>query len=391
MRMATDPRKTHGGTTGVLSALDRITGETTRLELLPETETGSYARVREELVPRGRGSYRLVGEVARGGMGSILRAYDADLGRHVAVKILHPELARNPESVQRFVEEAQIGGQLQHPGVVPIYELGLTADERPYFAMKLVKGQTLAALLRSRSSPEDQRRRLLDIFEDLCLTMAYAHSRGVIHRDLNPSNVLVGNFGEVQIVDWGLAKVMPRHDPGEGATVIHTLSSRGASSHESSQAGSLMGTIAYLSPEQARGQVDFVDQHADVFSLGAILCEILTGQPPYIGDPETVLTRAATGDLAETHRRLQASGAEPEVIALACECLTKLIESRPHDAQSVAQRVSAFLASLEERARHAQHDIERAHALTASAVRSRNLAFGIAALCAAAAAFFALR
>ena len=112
--------------------------------------------------------------------------------------------------VRRFVEEAQIGGQLQHPGVVPIYELGTLADHRPFFAMKLVKGHTLAQLARRRKEPADDLPRFLSIFEAVCQTMAYAHARGVIHRDLKPSNVMVGSFGEVQVMDWGLAKVLPR-------------------------------------------------------------------------------------------------------------------------------------------------------------------------------------
>ena len=195
--MATDPRIRTSVAPGVLAAIDRIAGEAPRLELKPEFETGAFPKMREEQVPRGGGVYRVVGEVARGGMGMVLRAHDADLGRDVAIKVLHPELARQSESVQRFVEEAQIGGQLQHPGVVPVYELGLTSDERPYFTMKLVKGRTFAAFLAQRKSPDEDRRRWLDVFESLCQTMAYAHSRGVIHRDLNPTNVLIGNFGEV--------------------------------------------------------------------------------------------------------------------------------------------------------------------------------------------------
>ena len=118
----------------------------------------------------------------------------------------------NPEVVSRFIEEAQIGGQLQHPGIAPVYELGTfpEPDRRPYFAMKLVKGQTLAALLHERTNPPHDLPRFLAIFEQVCQTMAYAHARGVIHRDLKPSNVMVGSFGEVQVMDWGLAKVLPR-------------------------------------------------------------------------------------------------------------------------------------------------------------------------------------
>ena len=159
--------------------------------------------------------------------------------------------ATTPTLVRRFVEEAQIGGQLQHPGIVPIYELGAFADRRPYFAMKLVKGQTLAALLAARPSPADGLPRFLAIFEQVCQTVAYAHARGVIHRDLKPSNVMVGGFGEVQVMDWGLAKVLPRGGVADDATagkvpsqetVIATARSGGDSDADLSRAGSVMGT-----------------------------------------------------------------------------------------------------------------------------------------------------
>ncbi len=154
--------------------------------------------------------YRVDGEIARGGMGTVLKGRDADLGRDVALKILRDDYRDDTNMVRRFVEEAQIGGQLQHPGLVPIYELGTLADRRPFFAMKLVKGHTLAQLLAQRGGPADGLPRFLVIFQAVCQTMAYAHARGVIHRDLKPSNVMVGSFGEVQVMDWGLAKVLPR-------------------------------------------------------------------------------------------------------------------------------------------------------------------------------------
>src|SRR4029077_3530448 len=150
--------------------------------------------------------YRIDGEIARGGMGAILKARDPDLGRDVALKVLRDDLREHADMVRPFVEEAQIGGQLQHPGVVPIYELGTLADRRPFFAMKLVKGRTLSALLAERAGQGEDQPRLLGIFEQVCLTMAYAHVRGVIHRDLKPSNIMVGSFGEVQVVVWGRAK-----------------------------------------------------------------------------------------------------------------------------------------------------------------------------------------
>ena len=154
--------------------------------------------------------YQLFGEIARGGMGAVLKGRDIDLGRDLAVKVLLESHRDKPELVRRFVEEAQIGGQLQHPGIVPVYELGAFADRRPYFTMKLVKGRTLADILRARKSPAEELSRFLNIFESIGQTMAYAHVRGVIHRDLKPSNVMVGSFGEVQVMDWGLAKVLPQ-------------------------------------------------------------------------------------------------------------------------------------------------------------------------------------
>ncbi len=177
----------------------------------------------------GPGGLQLLGEIARGGMGAVLKGRDPDLSRDLAVKVLLDRHRDDPDLLRRFVEEAQIAGQLQHPGIVPVYRLGMLADRRPYFTMKLVKGRTLAALLDDReprprglaggaeAGADGDRRPLFDdlprfiaIFEQVCRTVAYAHSRGVIHRDLKPSNIMVGGFGEVQVMDWGLAKVMAR-------------------------------------------------------------------------------------------------------------------------------------------------------------------------------------
>lgn len=152
--------------------------------------------------------YQMHGEIARGGMGAILQGRDVDLGRDVALKVLLEAHRDRAELVERFVEEAQIGGQLQHPGIVPVYDLGRFPDGRPFFAMKLVKGQTLAKLLLDRTDLSPDRTKLLKIFEQMCNTLAYAHARGVIHRDIKPSNVMVGSFGEVLVMDWGLAKVL---------------------------------------------------------------------------------------------------------------------------------------------------------------------------------------
>ncbi|MDP1805537.1 MAG: serine/threonine-protein kinase, partial [Acidimicrobiales bacterium] len=268
-------------------------------------------------MPRGADNrYQLLGEIARGGMGVVLKGRDPDLGRDLAFKVLRAELAGKPAAVQRFIEEAQVGGQLQHPGVVPVYDLGRFADGRPYFAMKLVKGCTLADLLAERPSPTADRGRFLQIFLQVCQTVAYAHAKGVIHRDLKPANVMVGAFGEVLVMDWGLAKVLPRggiadeekanlasggrQPPGfEEPTVIHTARS-GSGAGSETQAGSVMGTPAYMPPEQAGGEIDQLDERADVFGLGAVLCVILTGKPPYVADSaDAVRLMAVRGKLAD--------------------------------------------------------------------------------------------
>ena len=180
--------------------------------------------------------YEIHGEIARGGMGVILKGRDRDLGREVAIKVLDKKHADNPALVERFIEEAQIGGQLQHPGIVPVIEVGRRPDRRPFFAMKLVKGRTLARLLADREDPAADRHTFLAIFEKVCQTLAYAHSRSVVHRDLKPANIMVGAFGEVQIMDWGLAKVLgsrsaEREEPASAdqamATVIETVRSTG--------------------------------------------------------------------------------------------------------------------------------------------------------------------
>src|SRR5262245_14344791 len=182
-----------------LLMMERLKPASDELSSHPPGGAGEAGRLPERL-----GDYRILREVGRGGMGVVYEAVQEALGRHVALKDLKEGLKDRPELVRRFVEEAQIGGQLQHPGIVPIYELGTFADRRPFFSMKLVKGRTLAAILAERQPGDGPR--LLVIFHAIAQTMAYAHTRGVIHRDLKPSNVMVGSFGEVQVMDWGLAK-----------------------------------------------------------------------------------------------------------------------------------------------------------------------------------------
>jgi serine/threonine-protein kinase len=332
------------------------------------------------------GRLQLLGEVARGGMGVIIKGRDNDLGRDLAVKILLEQHRDKPDLIRRFVEEAQISGQLQHPGVVPVHELGTLADHRPYFAMKLVKGRTLAVLLAERVGPAADQPRLLGIFEQVCLTMAYAHVRGVIHRDLKPSNIMVGSFGEVQVMDWGLAKVLPRggieDDAGAGRirheTVIQT--GRTGTDADLSQAGSVMGTPAYMPPEQASGDIDRLDERADVFALGSILCEVLTGQPAFTGRTVGEIQRmAARGDLTGALGRLDACGADSGLVGLARHCLACEPEDRPRNAGAVAERLTSYLAGVQARLRTAELARVEAQARAEEEAKRRRLQVGLVA------------
>src|SRR5262249_17980137 len=216
------------------------------------------------------GRYRIEGELGRGGMGVALRGHDPALRRTLAVKVLREDHAGRPDLERRFLEEAQLTGQLQHPGVPPVHEIGRLPDGRPFFSMKLIQGQTLADLLRGRASPSEGLPRFVAIFAQVCQAVAYAHARGVIHRDLKPGNVMVGAFGEVQVMDWGLAKPLSHEESAEGpprpeeSSAICTM--RTEEPGLSTQAGAVLGTPAYMAPEQARGEVERLDERADVFS-----------------------------------------------------------------------------------------------------------------------------
>jgi tetratricopeptide (TPR) repeat protein/tRNA A-37 threonylcarbamoyl transferase component Bud32 len=337
--------------------------------------------------------YEILGELGRGGMGVVLHGRDPDLCRDLAVKVLHPDHQGDPDLLRRFLEEAQIAGQLQHPGVAPVYARGRFPDGRPFFTMKLVQGQTLAELLAARSDPAHELPRFLGIFETVCQTLGYAHNQGVIHRDLKPANVMVGNFGEVQVMDWGLAKVLPadrqagqqpRTEAGDAASAVRTL--RTALPGLSSQEGAVLGTLAYMAPEQASGQVDRLDERSDVFGLGAILCEILTGQPPYAGASGEIQLQAVAGDLAGAWSELDRCGADPDLVRLAKTCLAPRPEDRPANGGEVAKAVGGYLAGVQQRLRAAEVEraaaqarAEEAQAKVAAERRARRRLLGLSA------------
>jgi tetratricopeptide (TPR) repeat protein len=277
--------------------------------------------------------------------------------------------------VVRFVEEARIAGQLQHPGVVPVYELGAFPDRRPYFTMKLVEGQTLAKLLADRARPEDDRPRFVGIFAQVCQAVAYAHSRGIIHRDLKPLNIMVGAFGEVQVMDWGLAKTLHETAKPQAAE----FAACGLAGPDTTRAGSVLGTPAYMAPEQARGETERVDERCDVFGLGAILCQVLTGAPPFSGKSSAAMRQSRQADLTDALARLDGCGADAELVALARRCLAAEPPDRPRDAGAVAEAVTAYQRSVVERLRAAELERARAQVKAQEERKRRRLAVGLAA------------
>lgn len=349
-----------------------------------------------------REKYHEAVEIARGGMGAVYRVWDAELGRPLALKVM---LASESRSLarDRFLEEARVTGQLQHPGIPPVHAIGELADGRPFFAMKLIEGETLAELLKRRAAPQADLPRFLKIFEQITETLAYAHSRGVVHRDSKPLNVMVGQFGETQVMDWGLARRLPgRSAVSRGSSLcalpsnsqaatslavsnehvastdddpqiaetksLATVAHQGASADEPSrdalsrestdrltQAGQALGTPAYMPPEQARGEIGRLDERSDVFGLGAILVEILTGRPPYVGtDRGETFRKAQAGDQTETLERLARCGADRELIDLCRDCLAVDPELRPANASKVADRMFAYFGSTQERLEQAR-------------------------------------
>jgi serine/threonine-protein kinase len=327
--------------------------------------------------------YELLEEVASGAYGQVLKGRDRVLGRLVAIKVFKLPLT-NTAALVRFLEEPQVTSQLGHPGVTPIHELGKMPDGRPYVVMKWVDGPTLAELLREDRSPADIPR-FLDIFRQICQTVAHAHRvRGVLHRDLKPANIMVGAFGEVLVMDWGLSKVVLAGDddfPEREQLPVETL--RSGNPELATQTGVAIGTFAYMSPEQARGERDHITPRSDVFGLGAILCEVLTGHPPYWDEQfaelveqakkeglrtqvveaiaqakQEVIRRAKKAELAAAHTRLDLSGADPQLIKLTKSCLSSLPGDRPADAGAVAEAITAYLDGLQAQVR--QQEVEKA-------------------------------
>jgi eukaryotic-like serine/threonine-protein kinase len=238
---------------------------------------------------------------ARGGLGAVFVARDQELHREVALKQILAEFADDPTSRQRFLLEAEITGGLEHPGIVPVYGLGIDAGGRPFYAMRFIRGESLKTAIAGYHSDESLKRdagrrslalrQLLRRFVDVCHAIDYAHSRGVLHRDLKPANVIVGKHGETLVVDWGLAKAIGRSEP-RNVTEERTLVPSSGSGPDGTLPGSAIGTPGYMSPEQASGDLERLGARSDVYSLGATLYCLLTGRPAFEGDDIGSVLRA---------------------------------------------------------------------------------------------------
>ena len=226
--------------------------------------------------------YTFVKELARGGMGTVYLAEDRELNRLVAIKVLNtPEITEDLRN--RMIREAQIIARLEHPGIVPVHDVGVLPDGRVYYAMKFVRGSRLDEYASHNASQRDRLRK----FQAVCDAVAFAHAHGVIHRDLKPQNIMIGSFGEVLVLDWGVAKILKAPVSSEADTLILPPAEQSTSLVDTSH-GTVIGTRDYMSPEQARGEIKQLDQRSDIYSLGAVLYFLLTNRAPAEAKPRSI-------------------------------------------------------------------------------------------------------
>ncbi len=224
--------------------------------------------------------YRITRRIGQGGMGTVYLAEDRTLGRMVALKVIR-DAVLDKQSIERMIREARIIARLEHPGIVPVHDIGTLADGRAYYVMKWVQGRRLDEHFDSAAGWPER----LRVFQRVCETVAFAHAHGVIHRDLKPQNVMVGPFGEVLVLDWGVAKVALDGEVDGGAFASSPPDGAADTSPRHTAYGTILGTPAYMPPEQAQGAVDRIDERSDVFALGGVLYFLLTGQAPRTAAP----------------------------------------------------------------------------------------------------------
>ena len=308
--------------------------------------------------------YERVRHLAKGGMGEIHLAHDRQLQRHVALKLMTPEVAASASLARRFTQEALVLGRLDHPHIVPIHDLGVDAAGQNYYAMKYVRGTTLKDVLnglrQGQSNVVDRYplHQLLRIYQKICDAVAYAHAKGIIHRDLKPANIMLGEYGEVFVMDWGLAKIINQDEE----PIPQSAESEG--SETGTRYGTVMGTPGFMAPEQAEGRLEAINQRTDIYSLGAILYHILALRPPFTGGGPEVLEKVKAGQIAplsklagEPHAAVLVHCPErrvPEALAaVAMEALQRDAANRYPAVEALQRDVAAWQSGYAPRAEHA--------------------------------------
>ncbi len=323
--------------------------------------------------------YQIETYIAQGGMGVVHRAMDVVFGREVAVKRLLSKNYHDIEASHRFRKEAILTAQLQHPGIPPIHDLGTLPDGAPFLAMKLIAGNTLATLLRQRANPRDDFQHFLSVFEQIASAVGFAHAQGVIHRDLKPANVMVGAFGEVQVMDWGLAKKIGPKEAADLPTDKNKSADAAPEEHQQTMDGAVMGTPRYMAPEQARGNISELEASADVFSLGAILIDILGGSGVYEGQsPGEILINAMAGLVNVPHDELRLIGIDAKLTAIAAKCLQVNASQRPKNGSEVATMISDYRSKVDRLLRESESK-RAADEATARGNAKRRFVIGIGA------------
>jgi eukaryotic-like serine/threonine-protein kinase len=356
--------KQHGGDTelslGAISSLGAVRAELERLgdrdlqaslaaTISRAAAAGDAGQALATNVPSSRRAgarFRVLSLYREGGLGRVYLARDEELGRAVALKEMRPDKVTAADLRTRFMMEAEITGGLEHPGIVPVYSLGSYDDGRPFYAMRFVEGDSLKEAIESyhrEHSPSNpsavEFRKLLGRFVDVCEAIEFAHSKGVLHRDIKPGNIIVGRHGETLVIDWGLAKATGQSDPRSGEPGLMPSSASGSAE---TLPGSALGTPSYMSPEQAKGDLENLGPRSDVYSLGATLYCLLTGQPPLTGEAGEIVRSAQKGDFRAP--RVIDPALDPALEAVCLKAMALRAEDRYNSCEALAADIERWMA-----------------------------------------------